>query len=184
MTALVFVDTNVFVYARQSNERLRQPTAAEWLEQLWDQRIGRTSMQVLSECYVTLTRKIKPALPHADAWDQIRSLMMWNPQATDLELLVRAREIEERYLLSWWDSLIVGAAQLQNCALLLTEDLQDRASYGGVTVRNPFTIGVSEAIATYTVAPGRMPGHPRRGRPRRRATPHSVSGELGDRRER
>lgn len=166
MTAPVFVDTNVFVYAQQANEDLRQPTAAEWLERLWEDRTGRTSMQVLCECYVTFTRKIRPALPALEAWDRVRSLLMWNPQRVDAELVLCAREIEQRYRLSWWDSMIVGAAQLQNCALLLTEDLQDRATYGGVTVRNPFNIGVSEAMAAYAAARVTTSAHPRRGRPR------------------
>jgi predicted nucleic acid-binding protein len=124
-------------------------------------------MQVLNEYYVTLKRKIKPALPAAEAWEQTRNLLTWNPQPTDTELLLRAHEIEQRYRLSWWDSLIVGAAQLQNCALLLTEDLQDRAVYGGVTVRNPFVLGVSEEPMAYVVARRAGSGHPRRGRPRR-----------------
>jgi predicted nucleic acid-binding protein len=67
MTAPVFVDTNIFVYARQLNERLRQPAAAEWIQRLWREEIGRTSMQVLSEYYVTFTRKIRPALAREDA---------------------------------------------------------------------------------------------------------------------
>jgi predicted nucleic acid-binding protein len=166
MTAPVFVDTNVFVYARQVNERVRQPLAAEWIERLWREEAGRTSMQVLSECYVTLTRKIKPAITREDAWEHVSDLLTWNPQPTDVELLGRAREIEDRYGLSWWDSLIVGAAELQNCALLLTEDLQDHAVYGGVTVRNPFSLGVSEGMATYTPALRAVSRHPPRGRPR------------------
>jgi len=169
MTAPVFVDTNVFVYARQANERSRQPIAAEWVERLWRDETGRTSMQVLSECYVTLTRKIKPALAREQAWEHLRGLLTWDPQPTDAELLMRAREIEDRYGLSWWDSLIVGAAELQDCALLLTEDLQDRAVYGGVTVRNPFSLRVAEGIATYGNAPRTVSRHPLRGRPRRAA---------------
>jgi predicted nucleic acid-binding protein len=169
MTAPVFVDTNVFVYARQANERSRQPVAADWIERLWRDEAGRTSLQVLNECYVTFTRKIKPALPREEAWDHVRSLLAWHPQPTDVELLVRAREIEDQYGLSWWDSLIVGAAQLQNCALLLTEDLQDGAIYGGVIVRNPFSFGVSEGTSRYEHAPRRPSRYPPRGRPRRAA---------------
>jgi hypothetical protein len=85
----------------------------------------------------------------------------------DLELLHRGRDIEQRYRLSWWDSLIVAAAQLQNCRLLLTEDLQDRAVYGGVTVRNPFALGVSEDLSAYAVERAPVLAHPRRGRPKR-----------------
>jgi predicted nucleic acid-binding protein len=167
MTAPVFVDTNVLVYAHQENEPRKQPLAAHWLELLWRDRSGRTSVHVLNEYYVTLTRKIKPALSAGDAWDHVRNLLTWNPQPTDAELMLRAHEVEQRYRLSWWDSLIVGAAQLQNCAVLLTEDLQDHAIYGSVTIRNPFSMGVSENRAAYAVARAVTPAHPRRGRPRR-----------------
>ncbi len=169
MTAPIFVDTNVFVYARQAGEPMKQPLAARWLERLWNEQTGRTSVQVLNEYYTTLTRKIKPPLSPTEAWDDVKSLMAWNPQSMDLELLHRGREIEQRYRLSWWDSLIVGSAQLQNCVLLLTEDLQDGAAYGPVTVRNPFTSSVSEDLTSYAVAQPQVHAraHPRRGRPKR-----------------
>jgi len=167
MSAPIFVDTNILVYAHQANEPLKQPVAAQWMGRLWEEQLGRLSIQVLSEYYVTVTRKIRPARPAADAWDDVRDLFTWNPQPTDSELVSRAREVEQRYRLSWWDSLIVGAAQLQNCALLLTEDLQHRAVYGNVTVRNPFVEAVSDDTAVYEVARVRAGGHPRRGRPRK-----------------
>lgn len=168
MSAAIFVDTNILVYAHQAGEPLKQPVASQWLERLWQDQRGRLSMQVLSEYYVTITRKIKPARPAADAWDDVRDFFNWNPQATDAELLQRAHEVEQRHPLSWWDSLIVAAAQLQNCAILLSEDLQHGALYGDVTVRNPFVLAVSEATATYAVARTSVREHPRRGRPRRR----------------
>jgi hypothetical protein len=72
--------------------------------------------------------------------------------------------------LNWWDSLIVAAAQLQGCALLLSEDLQDGGDDGGVTVRNPFTLEVSEPAATYAVSAVATRRHPQRGRPKRAPT--------------
>ncbi len=173
MTALVFVDTNVFVYARQSNEPLKQPLAERWLESLWRDQLGRTSIQALNELYVTLTQKIDPALAEEEAWGYVRSFMTWDPQPVDAALTMRAREIKRRYRLSWWDSLIVAAAQAQNCTLLLTEDLQDHAVFGGVTVRNPFTLGVSEASATYASTPP-LRRHRPRGRPSRAGRTSSV----------
>lgn len=89
----------------------------------------------------------------------------------DQALLRRAREIELRYKLSWWDSMIVAAAQLQECALLLTEDLQDGAVFGAATARSPFTPEVREAAARYTVERQGAPLHRPRGRPRRGAAP-------------
>jgi predicted nucleic acid-binding protein len=167
MTARIFVDTNVFVYAKQASEHIKQPLASSWVQRLWEEQTGRTSVQVLNEYYTTMTRKIKPPMPPADAWDDVKSLIAWNPQAMDPELLQRGREVEERYRLSWWDRLIVGAAQLQNCTLLLTEDLQDGAVYGSVTVRNPFTFSASEDLASYSTEQVQVHAHPRRGRPRR-----------------
>jgi len=63
--------------------------------------------------------------------------------------------------------MIVGAAQLQDCSVLLTENLEDRSIYGGVTVRNPFALGVSEEVATYAVPTAVASRHRPRGRPRR-----------------
>jgi len=63
MTAPVFVETNVLVYARDAGSAAKQARAAAWLEILWREQVGRTSMQVLSEYYVTLTRKLDPGSP-------------------------------------------------------------------------------------------------------------------------
>jgi hypothetical protein len=49
----------------------------------------------------------------------------------------------------------------------LTEDLQDGAVFGGVTVRSPFTLDVREPAAAYAVTPVAKPRHRPRGRPKR-----------------
>ena len=92
-----------------------------------------------------------------------------------MEVLTRAFEIERRFRLSWWDCLVVAAAQLQSCSVLLTEDLQDGAILGGVTVRNPFVFGVSEYLASYLPRLPSVPAPPRRGRPRGRERPCRAS---------
>jgi predicted nucleic acid-binding protein len=166
MTAPVFVDTNVLLYARDAGETGKQPRAAAWLEYLWREQLGRTSIQVLSEYYINVTRKLSPGLAPDEAWDDVQALLTWHPQPVDDVLLRRGREVEVRYRLSWWDSLVVGAAQLQGCTVLLTEDLQDGAVFGGVAVRSPFTLAIEEAAATYAVAPSATRRHPSRGRPK------------------
>lgn len=153
MTGPCFVDANVLIYSRDRSDRSKQDRALGWIDQLWDGDAGRTSTQVLSEFYVTVTRKLAQPLRNEEAWADVQSFLSWKPQPIDTEVLARARQVEERYRLSWWDSLIVAAAQVQHCVLLLTEDLQDGAVYGSVTVRNPFRLSVEEAIATYGAAP-------------------------------
>jgi predicted nucleic acid-binding protein len=165
MTAPVFVDTNVFVYARQASESIKQPLAAAWIESLWRDQLGRTSIQVLNELYVTLLQKIRPALTEEQAWETVQTLLAWDPHPVDADITLRARDIARRYRLSWWDSLIVAAAQAQNCVILLSEDLQDHAVYGSVRVRSPFTLTISESPAVY--APAAVSRHRTPGRPRR-----------------
>jgi predicted nucleic acid-binding protein len=167
MSARTFVDTNVFVYWLDSSEAGKRNVADAWLRTLWREQSGRTSMQVLNELYVTLTRKLKHRIATEDAWDTVQTLVTWEPQTTNRELLMRAREIEMRFRIGWWDSLIVAAAQLQECHVLLSEDLQHGMRFGNTIVQNPFETSVQEVQALYQVdtLPSR---HRSRGRPARR----------------
>jgi predicted nucleic acid-binding protein len=168
MSAPVFVDTNILLYARDAAEPAKQPVAAEWLAWLWGERLGRISTQVLSEYYVNVTRKLKPGLAPAHAWEDVTALMAWRPQVIDTDMLRQARDIERDWKLGWWDSLIVAAAQAQGCAMLLTEDFQAGAVIGGVTIRNPFVASAREPRARYEV-PSVARRHRGPGRPAKRA---------------
>ncbi len=168
MNELTFVDTNILVYARDSDQGHKQKTVAHRLSELWQERTGRTSVQVLSEYYVVLTRKLKPGLKAEDAWDDVQALMSWEPQPLDGEVLERARAIERRYRTSWWDATIVAAAQMQSCTALLTEDFQDGMAFGPLVVRNPFAHRVEETGDVYRAPVVPRPRHRARGRPARR----------------
>jgi predicted nucleic acid-binding protein len=153
------------VYARDATEPDKQALAAQWIRELWMTQAGRTSMQVLSEYYATVTRKLKPGMDPHDAWHDVTALFAWQPQEVDRAVLTRGRDIAARFALSWWDALIVAAAQLQNCELLLSEDLQDGWECGTVTVRNPFVRGIAETRASYAAQPRPLSRHRTRGRP-------------------
>jgi predicted nucleic acid-binding protein len=139
--------------------------AIDWLERLWRTHSGRTSMQVLSEYYVTVTRKLKPGMRPDEAWDDVQNLLAWEPRYIDRELLLAARELERRHRLSWWDSMIIAAAQLQDCDVLLSEDLQAGARFGGVAICNPFAEKLAEPPIAYkqrALTRHRSPGRPRK----------------------
>ncbi|MFU8895506.1 MAG: PIN domain-containing protein [Gammaproteobacteria bacterium] len=166
--AAVFVDTSIFVYARDAGEPEKQPAAASWIESLWVEQSGRTSLQALDEYYVTVTQRLTPGMAHGDAWADVRALLAWNPQPLDREVMLLARDIELRYDLGWRDSLIVAAAQLQNCALLLTENLTDGWACDGLTVCNPFNTRVEDERERYVATPVPVSRHRSPGRPRRK----------------
>ena len=138
MTAKIFVDSNVLVYSRDSAEPDKQAQAHAWLAELWQRRQGALSFQVLQEFYVTVTRKLDPGLPAAEARADVRALLAWNPIRTDAVLLEGAWQIEDRFKLSWWDSLIVAAAQRAAARYLLSEDFQAGQDLGGLIVVSPF----------------------------------------------
>lgn len=166
MTAPCFVDASVLLRARDPRDPVRQTRAAEWIDWLWQQRAGRTSMQVLSEFYAAATRQL--GLDQDLAWDEVKRYLAWTPLPTDEALLRGAREVERRYELGWWDALAVAAAQLQDCAVLASEDLADGMVFGALTVRNPFTSVLEEPAADYLVRAASL--HRARGRPRRAAS--------------
>ena len=49
MTAAVFVDSHVFLYAMDEGDKSKQEGARNWRSALWTSRLGRLSFQVLGE---------------------------------------------------------------------------------------------------------------------------------------
>ena len=136
---LTFVDTNVLVYAHDRSEPARQSVAQAVLEQLWVDRTGVLSTQVLQELYVVATRKLNPPMRRAAARELVALYGEWPVVQVDVALVVSASELEERHTLSFWDALIVEAARRAGATRLLTEDLQQGRRIGGVSIENPFT---------------------------------------------
>ena len=113
-----------------------------------------------------MTGKLRRCLDREVAWGHVRDLLAWEPQEISRDLLRLAREIEQRYATSWWDAMIVAAAQLQDCSILLSEDFQEGMVFGSVAVRNPFTARVAEQRVEYTAPRVSVARHRPRGRPR------------------
>lgn len=140
MSETVFVDTNVLLYARDASEPVKQPRAQAWLDTLWRRQRGRLSHQILHEYYVAATRKLQPGLDRETARADVRDLMAWRPVGLDSAMLDDAWELEARYGLSFWDSLIVAGARAAGCRYLLTEDLQHGQDLDGMAVVDPFAL--------------------------------------------
>ena len=136
MSALVFVDTNVLIYALDNADERKQRAARSWQRELWKSRRGRISFQVLQEFYAKVTEKMPRA--RQEARSEIHDLLAWQPVAVDHTVLDRGWEIQDRYHLSFWDSLIVAAAKAASCRYLLTEDLNTGQELDDVLVVNPF----------------------------------------------
>ena len=139
-----FVDTNILVYTRDSNEVDKQPEAKRWLQYLWQYGRGKISVQVMNEYYVTVTQKLNPGLSRELAQADIRALNVWQPLEMSTALIESAWDIQDRYAYSWWDTLVITAALFLDCRYLLSEDMQHEQQIGNLTIINPFLVGYPE----------------------------------------
>lgn len=138
MSVNVFVDSNVLVYSRDASEPEKQLKAMVWMTHLWTSKTGRLSFQVLIEFYVTVTQKLQPGMDIHSARDDVRSLLVWDPIPLGEGVLQGAWFIQDRFNLSWLESLIVSAAQAGDCRYLISEKFQQNLDFGGVRVVDPF----------------------------------------------
>jgi predicted nucleic acid-binding protein len=138
MTAPVFVDTNVLLYAVDTTDPEKHRSAAAWRLELWKSRRGRLSFQILQEFYVQAVRKNPLGADAAEA--EVRDLFAWDPVVVDAPVIEAAWHLRKRFNLSFWDALVVGAAKAAGCSHLLTEDLSHGQDLDGVRVVSPFRV--------------------------------------------
>jgi len=136
MSVPVFVDTNVLIYAVDTFDRKKHEAARMWRAQLWKSNRGRISFQVLQEFYAKITKKWPSA--RDDVRAEVRDLLKWNPVVVNDVIIERGWKIQDRYKLSFWDSLVIAAARQALCGYLLTEDLRAGQEFEGLVVVNPF----------------------------------------------
>jgi predicted nucleic acid-binding protein len=134
----VFVDTNVLVYAHDLDAGEKHQIARELLVDIWNHRAGVLSVQVLQECYVTITRKILHPLLPGTARRTLQDYLSWQVELIDPVSVLTASRIEEESQISFWDALIVTAALNGKASKILTEDLQSGQVIEGVMIENPF----------------------------------------------
>jgi predicted nucleic acid-binding protein len=138
MSVKTFVDSNILIYAHDLDSGMRQSQASERLRDLWQHRAGYLSTQVLQEFYVNVTQKIRVPLAKAAAREIVRSYGAWVHSAITPATVVRASEISETWQISFWDSMIVAAAEQCEVSELLTEDLNPGQLIAGIRIVNPF----------------------------------------------
>ncbi len=137
MSDRAFVDTNILVYAHDRAAGLKHERAGELVSQLWEDRQGVISTQVLQEFYVNVRRKCARPLGLTEAQRLVEDYLAWEVVVNDGEAILEALDLERRFQLSFWDALILHAAAAANVTTLYSEDLGHGRMYGTVRVLNP-----------------------------------------------
>lgn len=137
MTEKYFVDTNVLVYAHDRRAGFKHERARQLVERLWDSGQGVLSTQVLQELCINLRGKVNPPLPVDVIRGLIQDYMSWQIVVNTPTSVIQALDIEVRYEISFWDALILQAAESSGAAVVYSEDLSAGQKYGPVQVINP-----------------------------------------------
>jgi predicted nucleic acid-binding protein len=137
MSDKYFVDTNILVYAHDRTAGVKHERARELVERLWSTGEGVLSTQVLQELCINLRRKTANPLNADEMKSLLRDYCAWEVVTNTPESVLRALDIEARFKTSFWDALIVEAAEEAGAAILYSEDFHNGQRFGQVQVVNP-----------------------------------------------
>ena len=138
MSDKYFVDTNILVYAHDRSAGVKHDRARALIEQLWQSGNGVLSTQVLQELCLNLRRKANPSLQIEETRRLLQDYLSWEVVVNSPESVLQALEIEDRYRTSFWDALILHAAEISGATVLYSEDFSANQKYGSIRVVNPF----------------------------------------------
>jgi predicted nucleic acid-binding protein len=138
MSDKCFVDTNILFYAHDRTAGFKHERAKRLVDELWESGAGVLSTQVLQEFCATV-RCVDRSRPIEDLQRLVQDFSSWEIVVNTRESILAALEIESRYKISFWDALIVHAAQSSGASTLYSEDLNAGPAYGSIHVVNPLT---------------------------------------------
>jgi len=138
MNGKYFIDTNVIVYAHDVEHPQKRMHAQEIIFTRMRSHTAVISAQVLSEFFVTITKKIEQTYSVPAARHELMLLSHLDVVEIDYDLAIRAVSIQVKYQISYWDGMILAAAERSECDTLYSEDLAHGQKYAGIHCINPF----------------------------------------------
>jgi predicted nucleic acid-binding protein len=137
MSDRYFVDTNILMYAHDASAGEKHESAKAIVEELWRDRTGVVSTQILQELTVNLRKRVRRPLDGKATREIIADYLTWQVIVNGGESILEAIDLEARYRISFWDALVLQAAHVSGAVVIFSEDLSDGQTYGSVQVINP-----------------------------------------------
>ena len=132
----IFIDTNILVYTLDKRDKVKQKKAREIFKKIVELHQPVLSTQILKEFYVVSVSKLKA--DHLMVKNIIHNFKNMEIVNNDIDLIEQAIDISIISRISFWDSLVVAAAEKAKCDFIISEDLNAGQTYRGVMVINPF----------------------------------------------
>lgn len=133
-----FVDTGILMYAHDAAAGAKHRRAKSLVEDLWHSGSGVISTQVLEELCINFRRRTERRPDWKITREIVKDYLSWEVIVNTDQSVVEALEIERHRGISFWDALIVHAAERSGAAVLYSEDLSDGQVFGPIRVVNPF----------------------------------------------
>jgi len=145
MTTRFFLDANILIYTRDYRDRTKREAATRWLAHLARREQAVVNQQVLNEVrHVALRKLTHLGSDSIKAWtDDLRAL---GDTSVDEDVVQDAWAIHEHYRLSWFDCLILAAAERLGCSHVVTEDMGADRGIGSLVLINPFRHDVEDVL--------------------------------------
>ncbi len=148
MTARLFIDTNILIYALDPAEPAKRAASADLLRRTIANHTLVLSPQNLNECYRVLSRR-RRLVDEAAARTYLTYLMPWCIAPLDAQTTLKAWAVQDEAGLAWWDALLVASALMAGCRLFVSEDMQDGRVISGMRIANPFGAEFSKRVAAH-----------------------------------
>ena len=132
----IFLDTNILVYTLDGHDSEKQARARAIVRGMVEDQIPVISTQVMQEFYSASTTKLK--VDAMIAKNIVHNLGNMEVVPVDLTTIEQGIDISVLFRLSFWDGLIIAAAEQARCAMVFSEDLNDGQTVRGVRIVNPF----------------------------------------------
>jgi len=136
---MVFIDTNVWVYALSSQDHAKKNVAVELIAKTYRDDMICVSSQVLKEFANFAFRKTRKSA--AEINSMLSRIGSYTFVADTRELVADGVAGKEKWHVSFYDALMIAAANKAGCSTILTEDLNNGQKYGNVVAVNPFDSG-------------------------------------------
>ena len=134
--AKVFFDTNILLYSVDSSDRAKRTRCRSLMKHAEAEGIGVISTQVMQEFYSIATRKF--GMEPLVAKDALESFEVYEIVVITPSIIYSAADHQVLSRLSFWDALIVAAAEISQSETILTEDLNAGQKIRGMRIENPF----------------------------------------------
>ncbi len=133
-------DTNLLLYSVDNEAGKKHEDAWKLVALASRSKAAVLTEQSLIEfLHASVRKRMRPLAQAAESvskWIAVFPVIV--PDSTIVE---RTIALLERHKLSVWDARLIATCASNECSVLLSEDMQNGASYGGVTVLNPFKSG-------------------------------------------